>query len=81
MSLPRESGLRKRLDERLTSCMGKWLVRVIARRMRWLLEKNNVFHECQAGFREGRGVADQLLRLSYSVYEFPEEGEVWIHAV
>ena len=57
------------MDERLTSCMGKWPVRVIARRMRWLLEKDNVFHKCQAGFREGRGVDDQLLRLSQIVYD------------
>jgi len=53
----------------LTSCLGKWFERVVAKRMRWMLEKNGALSECQAGFREGRGVNDQLLRLSQSVHD------------
>jgi ribonuclease HI len=53
----------------LTSCLGKWLERVIANRLRWVLEKSGCFSECQAGFRQGRGVDDQLVRLSQDVYD------------
>jgi len=59
----------------LTSCLGKWLERVIARRIRWVLEKNGWLAECQAGFREGRGVDDQLLRLTQSIYDGFQERE------
>jgi ribonuclease HI len=57
----------------LTACMGKWLERVVGRRMRWVLETKGGLSEYQAGFREGRGVCDQLLRLSQSVWDGYEE--------
>ena len=43
----------------LTSCFGKWLGRVLAKRMRWMLERMNVISPYQAGFRQNR-----VLRIS-----------------
>jgi len=51
----------------LMSCVGKWLERVVANRLRAKLEGESRLSEWQAGFREGRGVGDQLLRLSQEV--------------
>ena len=51
----------------LTSCLSKWFKRVIAKRVRWVLEKCGVISEFQVGFRQGRCVEDQLLRLSQCV--------------
>ncbi|MEL7520288.1 MAG: reverse transcriptase family protein, partial [Cyanobacteria bacterium J06553_1] len=53
----------------LTSCLGKWLERVVANRIRWRLEDAGWLSECQAGFRKGRGVNDQLVRLSQAVWD------------
>ena len=53
----------------LTACLGKWLERVLAARMRWMLEGSGWFSCFQAGFREGKGVNDQLVRLSQSVWD------------
>ena len=53
----------------LTSCLGKWLERVLESRMRWMLENAGWLSGMQAGFRKGRGVLDQLLRLSQSVWD------------
>ena len=43
----------------LTSCIGKWLRRVLAKRMKWMLESMNVISPYQAGFRQNR-----VLRIS-----------------
>ena len=53
----------------LTSCLGKWLERVLERRMRWVLESAGALSVFQAGFRRGRGVTDQLVRLSQCVWD------------
>ena len=53
----------------LTSCLGKWMERVLARRLRWVLESGGVLSRFQAGFREGRSVNDQLVRLSQSAWD------------
>ena len=53
----------------LTSCLGKWLERVLGNRIRWRLEKAGWLSVFQAGFREGRGVNDQLVRLSQAVWD------------
>jgi len=57
----------------LTACMGKWLERVVSSRMRWVLESRGWLSEWQAGFREGRGVNEQLVRLSQTVWDGYEE--------
>ena len=59
----------------LTSCMGKWLERVIGARMRWVLESAGYFSRFQAGFREGRGVNDQLVRLTQSIWDAYQKRE------
>ena len=57
----------------LTACMGKWLERVVGTRMRWVLESGGWLSDFQAGFREGRGVDEQLVRLSQSIWDGYEE--------
>ena len=59
----------------LTSCLGKWLERVVARRLRWKLESGGWLSQYQAGFREGRSVNDQLVRLSQSIWDGYQEKE------
>ena len=53
----------------LTSCLGKWLERVLGNRIRWCLESAGWLSVYQAGFRKGRGVNDQLIRLSQAVWD------------
>ena len=53
----------------LTGCLGKWMERVVGTRIRWRLEKEDWLSKFQAGFREGRGVTDQLVRLSQAVWD------------
>ena len=53
----------------LTACMSKWFERVIASRLRWMLEKNGWLSACQAGFRAGMSVNDQLVRLSQCIWD------------
>jgi ribonuclease HI len=53
----------------LTSCLGKWLERVLGNRMRWVLERAGWLSVYQAGFRKGRSVNDQLVRLSQAVWD------------
>ena len=48
----------------LTSCLGNWLERVVEARVKWMLENAGLLSCFQAGFRKGRGVSDQLVRLS-----------------
>ena len=49
----------------LTSCLGK----VLRNRIRWCLESDGWLSVFQAGFRKGRGVNDQLVRLSQAVWD------------
>lgn len=51
----------------LTSCLGKWLERVVTSRLRFKLEAEGRLSRWQAGFRVGRSVEDQLIRLSQEV--------------
>ena len=44
----------------LTSTLCKLLERVVAGRLRWFLESRNLLNSSQAGFRKGRGCADQI---------------------
>ena len=53
----------------LTSCLGKWLERVLGARIRWELESRGWFSNWQAGFREGRSVDDQLVRLAQEIWD------------
>jgi ribonuclease HI len=53
----------------LTSCLGKWLERVLGNRLRWTLENAGCLSVFQAGFRKGKGVNDQLVRLSQAVWD------------
>ena len=53
----------------LTSSVGKWMERVLSRRMRWVLEEGGRLSRFQAGFREEKGVGDQLVRLSQAVWD------------
>ena len=47
----------------LTDCMGKILEKIIAERLSSYMEKNNLFNDCQAGFRQERCTADQVWKL------------------
>ncbi|MDW3615091.1 MAG: reverse transcriptase family protein, partial [Nitrososphaeraceae archaeon] len=47
----------------LTSVLCKILERMIANRLTWYLEQNNLLNESQSGFRKNRSTIDQLIRL------------------
>ena len=47
----------------LTDCLGKILEKIVAERMSAYMEENNLFNECQAGFRQERCTADQVWKL------------------
>ena len=47
----------------LTDCFGKLLEKVLADRLAAYMEENNLFNECQAGFRKERSMTDQILKL------------------
>ncbi len=51
----------------LTSCVGKLMERVVSERLYHLTEASDLLSPSQAGFRKGRGVEDQLLRLSQAL--------------
>ena len=53
----------------LTSCLAKWLERVVEANVRWMLENAGLLSCFQAGFRKRRGVSDQLVRLSQNVWD------------
>ena len=43
--------------------------RMVATRLRWYLEKNNILNKHQSVFRERRRPTDHLLRLHDTVYK------------
>ena len=47
----------------LTSCLCKTLERMINKRLIWYLESNNLLSRYQSGFRAGRSINDNLVRL------------------
>ena len=51
----------------LTSCVSKLIDRIISVRLYDLADSNGWFSSLQAGFRKGRGVKDQRLRLIYRI--------------
>ena len=48
----------------LLSCLGKLFERVIARRVTFYMEQNQLFSKTQSGFRAKHMTAEQLLRLA-----------------
>ena len=53
----------------LTSCLGKLTERMINRRLVWRLDKDNVFHPSQCGFRPKSGTTDALLKITEKCHE------------
>ena len=51
----------------LTSCVVKLLERMFSERLYFLAERGNWFSRLQAGFRKGRGVEDQILRMTQRI--------------
>ena len=51
----------------LTSCVAKLMERIISDRLYHLAETNNWLSPLQAGFRKGRGVEDQILRITQRI--------------
>ena len=51
----------------LTSCLGKWMERMVANRLSHLAEEGGMLVEEQAGFRRLRSTEDQVLQLSQSI--------------
>ena len=47
----------------LTDCLGKILEKIVAERMSAYMEENNLFNECQTGFRQERCTTDQVWKL------------------
>ena len=51
----------------LTSCVVKLLERIIADRLYYIAETNNMFSQFQAGFRKGRSCEDQITRIVQAI--------------
>ena len=51
----------------LTCCMCKLMERIVAKRLSWLIEKNNILSPHQYGFRKGRSTLDPLLKLEHDI--------------
>ena len=51
----------------LTSCVIKVLERIIADRLYYIAETNNMFSRFQAGFRKGRSCEDQITRIVQAI--------------
>ena len=51
----------------LTSCVVKLLERIIADRLYYIAETNNMFSRFQAGFRKGRSCEDQITRIVQAI--------------
>jgi len=48
----------------LTNTLCKVMERMVANRLRWWLETNNLYNKAQSGFRKGRSTIDQIIRLA-----------------
>ena len=53
----------------LTSNTCKLMEKLVAERLRWYLEKNNLINILQSGFRSRRRTTDHLLRLHDAIAE------------
>ena len=51
----------------LTSCVVKLLERMLSERLYFMAERGGWFSKLQAGFRKGRGVEDQILRITQRI--------------
>ena len=59
----------------LTSCIAKLFERILSERLYDHGEREGLFSSAQAGFRRGRGVEDQVLRVSQAISDALERGE------
>ena len=53
----------------LTSTLSKTMERMVANRLRWLLESNGVLHLSQSGFRNRRSTKDSIILLHDDIYK------------
>ena len=51
----------------LISCVSKVMEKMVAGRLYWQMERDNIFKEQQSGFRKGRSTEDLLLKLEHTV--------------
>ena len=61
----------------LTSALCKIMERLIANRLSWFMEKNNLFNKYQTGFRKGRSTIDQIMRLQDDIHKNIRNGGVY----
>ena len=59
----------------LTSCISKIAERMINARLYWWLEKSQLLHPSQGGFRRGKQTIDQLIRLTQETADTFQRGE------
>ena len=59
----------------LTSCVVKLMERMISERLYYIAERKGWFSKLQAGFRKGRGVEDQILRVTQKIADGFEKKE------
>jgi len=52
-----------------TPCLAKLFERMIAKRLKKFLKKNNIIINCQSGFRQHRQTKDNIFQLSQKVTE------------
>jgi hypothetical protein len=53
----------------LTSCVAKVMERLVADRLSYYLESNNLLAPCQAGFRRGRSTEEQIARVCQDIFD------------
>ena len=51
----------------LTSCLGKLLERMVAKRLSWLVERHQLISQNQCGFRQNRTTMDHIIRLETDI--------------
>ena len=62
----------------LLSCLGKVLEKIIKNRLDYKMEKKELYHYSQLGFRKGKGTRDALVRLKQQISNATEQNKVCI---
>ena len=62
----------------LLSCLGKVLEKIIKNRLGYEMEKKELYHYSQLGFRKGKGTRDALVRLKQYISDAAEQNRVCI---
>jgi hypothetical protein len=60
----------------LTSCVGKLLEKMVATRLSWFLESNNILTDTQFGFRQALSTTNPILNLQSEILQTVTRGKI-----